>query len=105
MFPADPVNRRSLDTIEQAILFLGIDAPRPDINTVMSETPYSNAYGTVLAHRYLHGGGVEFNTGNRWFDTSVQVGMEAALCDPSNVELSSDKLLHNKSHTLKKVTM
>ena len=73
MSPSDPVNRRSLDIIEQGIFFLGLDTPREEVNSVKHDIPYLDSHGTTLINRYFHGSGTNVNSGNRWFDTTMQV--------------------------------
>lgn len=85
----DPVNRRSLDIIEQGIFFLGLDTPREEVNSVHPGTPYSDHHGTIIANRYLHGNGANFNSGNRWFDTSVQFFLSKDGAIGSTLEHSS----------------
>ena len=75
----DPLNRQSLDVIETGMFGVSLDKPYPQIASLEKGKPYSDTHTTILANGSLHGNGTEFNTGNRWFDTSVQVCV--CVCD------------------------
>nr|CAG4646179.1 EOG090X04D9 [Macrothrix elegans] len=61
----DPVNRASLSAIEEAIFVLCLDKESP--------APVGTSLGNHLAVRILHGQGSEVNSGNRWFDKTIQL--------------------------------
>ncbi|XP_033108263.1 choline O-acetyltransferase-like [Anneissia japonica] len=66
----DSTNRDSLDMIERCIFVLcldeNMDHPPTDINKPMDKED------VPLAKQMLHGGGSELNSGNRWFDKTMQ---------------------------------
>ena len=78
-YHTDPLNRQSLDVIETGMFGVSLDKPYPQIASLEKGKPYSDTHTTILANGSLHGNGTEFNTGNRWFDTSVQVCV--CVCD------------------------
>ncbi|XP_038060397.1 choline O-acetyltransferase-like isoform X2 [Patiria miniata] len=63
-------NRDSLDMIERCIFVLCLDAnmghPPAEVGKPM------DADDEPLAHQMLHGGGTSLNSGNRWFDKTMQ---------------------------------
>ncbi|KAE8750338.1 hypothetical protein FOCC_FOCC002898 [Frankliniella occidentalis] len=75
---ADPVNRTSCEAIERALLVLCLDAP---ITTAFNNARALPARGhavqgrdeTNMAHHMIHGGGSKANSGNRWFDKTIQL--------------------------------
>ncbi|XP_034238882.1 choline O-acetyltransferase [Thrips palmi] len=74
----DPVNRTSLDAIEGSLFILCLDSP---ITTAFNSSRALPARGhavegrdeTNMAHQMLHGGGSKANSGNRWFDKTIQL--------------------------------
>uniref|UniRef100_A0A1B0CHY9 Putative carnitine o-acyltransferase crot n=1 Tax=Lutzomyia longipalpis TaxID=7200 RepID=A0A1B0CHY9_LUTLO len=70
---ADPKNRASLGETQSALFVLCLDdaVPRPA------------EYKTVTSHQVITGGGSHQNTGNRWYDKTVQVAINerTALMD------------------------
>ena len=71
MLPTDPVNRASLETIETAQFVVCLDRPHPNLHTGLANQ--HDSYSTFIANRCLHGSGSRYNSGNRWFDSSIQV--------------------------------
>ena len=70
---ADSLNHSSLDVIERAQFILCLDQGHPSTSSLPPHSLFSDIHSTVLANRCLHGGGSEFNSGNRWFDSGIQV--------------------------------
>nr|XP_003407692.1 LOW QUALITY PROTEIN: carnitine O-acetyltransferase [Loxodonta africana] len=60
----DKVNRESVRSIQKSIFTVCLDAPMPRV----SEDVYRNH----VAGQMLHGGGGKLNSGNRWFDKTLQ---------------------------------
>ena len=60
---SDPTNKYSLENIQRSIVVLCIDEPLPNVQDPRSE------YGGSM----LHGSGSKANSGNRWFDKTIQV--------------------------------
>ena len=60
----DKVNKASLENIQRSIFVLCLDEHLP---SDMSDER------SVAARLMLHGGGSKLNTGNRWFDKTIQV--------------------------------
>ena len=69
----DSLNCSSLDVIESAQFVLCLDCGHPSTSSLPSHSPFSETHSTVLLNRCLHGGGSEFNSENRWFDSGIQV--------------------------------
>ena len=69
----DSLNQSSLDVIERAQFVLCLDRGHPSTSSLSPHSPFSDPHSTVVAIRSLHGNGSDFNSGNRWFDCSVQV--------------------------------
>ncbi|XP_071440594.1 choline O-acetyltransferase isoform X2 [Hetaerina americana] len=75
-------NVRSLEKIERALMVVCFDEPLPlDFNySADGMSLYQGKVGhfagnrdeTNMAHQTLHGGGSFYNSGNRWFDKTVQ---------------------------------
>lgn len=63
---ADKTNKESVQAIQRSIFTLCLDAPMPQV----SDEIYCNR----AAVQMLHGGGSQWNSGNRWFDKTLQVG-------------------------------
>ncbi|KAH8402760.1 hypothetical protein KR215_009885, partial [Drosophila sulfurigaster] len=76
----DERNQRNLELIETALLVLCLDEP---LGVNFNARGFSGATPTVhtagerdetnMAHEMIHGGGSEFNSGNRWFDKTMQL--------------------------------
>ncbi|VTJ58440.1 Hypothetical predicted protein [Marmota monax] len=60
----DKVNRESVRSIQRSIFTVCLDRPVPRV----SEDVYRNH----VAGQMLHGGGSKLNSGNRWFDKTLQ---------------------------------
>ena len=78
---SDERNQRNLELIETALVVLCLDEPlNRNFNArgFTGATPSVHMAGdrdeTNMAHEMIHGGGSEFNSGNRWFDKTMQVG-------------------------------
>jgi len=71
----DSLNQSSLDVIERAQFVLCLDRGHPSTSSLSPHSPFSDPHSTVMATRSLHGNGSDFNSGNRWFDCSVQLSM------------------------------
>ena len=69
----DSLNRSSLDVIERAQFILCLDQGHPSTSSLPLHSLFSDIHSTVLVNRCLHGGGSEFSSGNRWFDSGIQV--------------------------------
>ena len=61
----DKTNKESVRAIQKSIFTVCLDAPMPQ----MSEQRYQSR----VAAQMLHGGGSRWNSGNRWFDKTLQV--------------------------------
>ncbi|XP_035966108.1 carnitine O-acetyltransferase isoform X4 [Halichoerus grypus] len=60
----DKVNRESVRSIQKSIFTLCLDAPMPRVS--------DDVYRNHVAGQMLHGGGGKLNSGNRWFDKTLQ---------------------------------
>uniref|UniRef100_A0A673TP95 Carnitine O-acetyltransferase n=1 Tax=Suricata suricatta TaxID=37032 RepID=A0A673TP95_SURSU len=60
----DKVNRESVRSIQKSIFTVCLDAPMPRVSEDM--------YRRHVAGQMLHGGGSKLNSGNRWFDKTLQ---------------------------------
>ena len=67
-FP-DKTNKESVRTIEKSICTVCLDAPMPRVS--------EDIYKSRVAAQMLHGGGSRWNSGNRWFDKTLQVSADA----------------------------
>lgn len=61
----DKLNRESVRSIQKSIFTLCLDAPMPRVS--------DDVYRSHVAGQMLHGGGGRLNSGNRWFDKTLQV--------------------------------
>lgn len=59
------MNRESVRSIQKSIFTLCLDAPVPRVS--------DDVYRNHVAGQMLHGGGGQLNSGNRWFDKTLQV--------------------------------
>ncbi|XP_063792551.1 carnitine O-acetyltransferase isoform X2 [Pseudophryne corroboree] len=60
----DKTNKESVRTIQKSIFTVCLDAPMPRVSDEL--------YMSRVAAQMLHGGGSRLNTGNRWFDKTLQ---------------------------------
>uniref|UniRef100_A0A8C5RAE7 Carnitine O-acetyltransferase n=1 Tax=Leptobrachium leishanense TaxID=445787 RepID=A0A8C5RAE7_9ANUR len=60
----DKVNKESVRTIQKSIFTVCLDAPMPKVSDEL--------YKSRVAAQMLHGGGSRWNSGNRWFDKTLQ---------------------------------
>uniref|UniRef100_A0A8C8M5K8 Choline/carnitine acyltransferase domain-containing protein n=1 Tax=Oncorhynchus tshawytscha TaxID=74940 RepID=A0A8C8M5K8_ONCTS len=67
----DKTNKESVRAIQKSIFTVCLDAPMPQ----MSEQRYQSR----VAAQMLHGGGSRWNSGNRWFDKTLQVNGTCGL--------------------------
>lgn len=63
--PADKVNRDSVRSIQKSIFTVCLDGVMPRVS--------EDKYRSQVAGQMLHGGGSKLNSGNRWFDKTLQV--------------------------------
>ncbi|KAJ8261065.1 hypothetical protein COCON_G00167880 [Conger conger] len=60
----DKVNKESVRAIQKSIITVCLDAPMPRVSDEL--------YRSRAAIQMLHGGGSRWNSGNRWFDKTLQ---------------------------------
>ncbi|KAM5145735.1 carnitine O-acetyltransferase [Mantella aurantiaca] len=60
----DKINKESVRTIQKSIFTVCLDAPMPSVS--------DDHYKSRVAAQMLHGGGSRLNSGNRWFDKTLQ---------------------------------
>ncbi|XP_031746356.1 carnitine O-acetyltransferase isoform X1 [Xenopus tropicalis] len=60
----DKTNKESVRTIQKSIFTVCLDAPIPRVS--------DDLYQSQVAAQMLHGGGSRWNSGNRWFDKTLQ---------------------------------
>ncbi|XP_042335528.1 carnitine O-acetyltransferase isoform X1 [Sceloporus undulatus] len=60
----DKTNKESVRSIEKSIFTVCLDAPIPRVS--------DDIYRSRVAAQMLHGGGSRWNSGNRWFDKTLQ---------------------------------
>lgn len=60
----DKVNRESVNSIQKSIFTVCLDKQVPRVS--------DDVYRNHVAGQMLHGGGSKFNSGNRWFDKTLQ---------------------------------
>lgn len=65
-FPrSDRTNKESVRAIQKSVFTVCLDAPMPRVSDEL--------YKSRVAAQMLHGGGARWNSGNRWFDKTIQV--------------------------------
>ena len=62
---ADKKNKAAMKDVQRSIFVLCLDSATCD--------PNMPATRTMVAAQMLHGGGARLNSGNRWFDKTLQV--------------------------------
>uniref|UniRef100_A0A8C3ABD4 Carnitine O-acetyltransferase n=1 Tax=Cyclopterus lumpus TaxID=8103 RepID=A0A8C3ABD4_CYCLU len=60
----DKTNKESVRAIQKSIFTVCLDAPMPRVSDEL--------YRSRVAAQMLHGGGARWNSGNRWFDKTLQ---------------------------------
>ncbi|KAK5871236.1 hypothetical protein PBY51_004128 [Eleginops maclovinus] len=60
----DKTNKESVRAIQKGIFTVCLDAPMPRVSDEL--------YPSRVAAQMLHGGGARWNSGNRWFDKTIQ---------------------------------
>ncbi|XP_056132360.1 carnitine O-acetyltransferase-like [Lampris incognitus] len=60
----DKTNKESVRSIQKSIFAVCLDAPMPSVSDEL--------YHSRVAAQMLHGGGARWNSGNRWFDKTLQ---------------------------------
>uniref|UniRef100_A0A3Q3RRF8 Carnitine O-acetyltransferase n=1 Tax=Mastacembelus armatus TaxID=205130 RepID=A0A3Q3RRF8_9TELE len=60
----DKTNKESVRAIQKSIFTVCLDAPMPRVSDEL--------YPSRVAAQMLHGGGARWNSGNRWFDKTLQ---------------------------------
>eukprot|EP00117_Sycon_ciliatum_P031805 scpid51630/ scgid24814/ Carnitine O-acetyltransferase; Carnitine acetyltransferase len=71
----DPQNRQNFEAIQNSLFLVALDQDNPGLPTVgepENRSPFVHEGRTRLAERGLHGGGTHANSGNRWFDKTLQ---------------------------------
>lgn len=63
--PPDKTNKESVRAIQKSIFAVCLDAPLPRVSDEL--------YLSRVTAQMLHGGGARWNSGNRWFDKTLQV--------------------------------
>lgn len=76
----DEQNARNIELLEQALCLVCLDESLPmsfnanRFNGANMAGHYAGSRDeTNMAHEMIHGGGSEYNSGNRWFDKTMQV--------------------------------
>lgn len=64
MFSIDPINKASIDVVTKALFIVCLDDAAP--NDAHDDF-------NVCGHQLIHGGGSKQNSGNRWFNKTLQV--------------------------------
>lgn len=68
--PTDKVNRDSVNSIQKSIFTVCLDKQVPRVS--------DDVYRNHVAGQMLHGGGGKLNSGNRWFDKTLQASEDPA---------------------------
>lgn len=84
----DKTNKESVRTIEKSICTICLDAPMPRVS--------DDIYKSRVAAQMLHGGGSRWNSGNRWFDKTLQVSADGLSV--------LDELLCHENTTVQEIT-
>jgi hypothetical protein len=73
-----PANRAFFETINDSLLVLCLDE---NFGPSHDKSKYNEH--TLAGLNFLHGGGIDANTKNRWFDKTLQVGVKTTrwTCD------------------------
>ncbi|ELK07262.1 Carnitine O-acetyltransferase [Pteropus alecto] len=79
----DKVNRESVRSIQKSIFIVCLDAPMPRVS--------EDVYRSQVAGQMLHGGGSKLNSGNRWFDKTLQF-FELDVYHSDGTPLTSDQI-------------
>lgn len=61
----DPINRASVDAIEKSLFAVCLDQPVADVDP--------NDDLNVAGSQLIHGGGSKLNSGNRWFNKTLEL--------------------------------
>ena len=69
--PSDKTNKESVRAIQKSIFTVCLDAPMPRVSDEL--------YQSRVAAQMLHGGGARWNSGNRWFDKTLQVRLRLQI--------------------------
>jgi len=64
---SEKTNKESVRAIQKSIFTVCLDAPMPRVSDEL--------YPSRVAAQMLHGGGARWNSGNRWFDKTLQVSV------------------------------
>lgn len=75
--PTDKVNRESVNSIQKSIFTVCLDKQVPRVS--------DDVYRNHVAGQMLHGGGSKFNSGNRWFDKTLQASGDLAGPRPQSL--------------------
>ncbi|XP_062515355.1 carnitine O-acetyltransferase-like isoform X2 [Corticium candelabrum] len=70
---AESVNVKSLESIQRAVALICLDQANPDVNAAQNNKAFNNDQLSIVCSRGLHGNGVARNTGNRWYDKTMQL--------------------------------
>lgn len=73
----DKVNRESVNSIQKSIFTVCLDKPVPRVS--------DDVYRNHVAGQMLHGGGSKLNSGNRWFDKTLQASEDLAGPQPQSL--------------------
>ncbi|XP_058492886.1 carnitine O-acetyltransferase-like isoform X2 [Solea solea] len=85
----DKTNKESLSAVESSIFTVCLDRAMPPVPDDM--------YCNSVIHHILHGGGSQYNSGNRWCDKGIQVIVaEDGSCGLNYLHASVDGLVINK---------